>query len=118
MAGEGEEWVKHYSSSHRMLLVGEGDFSFSACLARGFGSAKNMISTSLDSKGILMVKHPTARANLEELEKLGCIILHEVDCHTMTRHPFLKTMKFDRIIFNFPHAGFHYQSELEQEQIE
>ncbi|XP_042518310.1 heavy metal-associated isoprenylated plant protein 41-like [Macadamia integrifolia] len=64
-----------------------------------------------------MVKHPTARANLEELEKLGCIILHEVDCHTMNRHPFLKTMKFDRIIFNFPHAGF-YQSELEQEQIE
>ncbi|XP_042518309.1 uncharacterized protein At4g26485-like [Macadamia integrifolia] len=116
MAGEGEKWVKHYSSSHKMLLVGEGDFSFSACLARAFGSAKNMISTSLDSEEMLMVKHPTAKANLKELKKLGCIILHELDCHTMTDHPFLKFMKFDRIIFNFPHAGLQYQWEENQKR--
>ncbi|XP_012849416.1 PREDICTED: uncharacterized protein At4g26485-like [Erythranthe guttata] len=44
--------MKHYnySSSHRILLVGEGDFSFSACLAVAFGSASNMIATSLDSQ--------------------------------------------------------------------
>lgn len=46
-----EKTIKHYGSSHRILLVGEGDFSFSACLARAFGSANNIVATSLDSKG-------------------------------------------------------------------
>lgn len=43
--------IKHYSSWHKILLVGEGDFSFSACLALAFGSAANIIATSLDSQG-------------------------------------------------------------------
>ncbi|PKU75016.1 Uncharacterized protein MA16_Dca019944 [Dendrobium catenatum] len=50
-----EIWIKHYSSSHRILLVGEGDFSFSACIARAFGSAKNMIATSYDNLGEMPV---------------------------------------------------------------
>lgn len=46
-----ERWIKHYSSGHRILLVGEGDFSFSACLAIKFIWAPNIIATSLDSRG-------------------------------------------------------------------
>lgn len=53
--GKKEKWIMHYSSFHRILLVGEGDFSFSACLARAFGSAKNMIATSCDDKGEVLV---------------------------------------------------------------
>ncbi|KAB1217254.1 hypothetical protein CJ030_MR4G021067 [Morella rubra] len=49
---EGDRWIQHYCSSHQILLVGEGDFSFAASLARKFGDAVNMIATSLDSKGI------------------------------------------------------------------
>lgn len=52
-----EKTIKHYSSSHRILLVGEGDFSFSACLARAFGSANNMVATSLDSRGKILPKY-------------------------------------------------------------
>lgn len=48
---EEEKWRKHYSSRHRILLVGEGDFSFSLSLARRFGSAHNMVATSLDTQG-------------------------------------------------------------------
>lgn len=44
--------IKHYTSSQKILLVGEGDFSFSACLARAFGSANNLFATSLDNLGI------------------------------------------------------------------
>ncbi|KAK2986959.1 hypothetical protein RJ640_004920 [Escallonia rubra] len=46
---EEEKWVSHYSSSHRILLVGEGDFSFSLSLALSFASASNIVATSLDS---------------------------------------------------------------------
>ncbi|CAJ1971441.1 unnamed protein product [Sphenostylis stenocarpa] len=47
--------------------------------------------------------------NLAELTKLGCTVVHEVDAQTMSEHPLLKPMCFDRIVFNFPHAGFVYQ---------
>ncbi|KAG5545845.1 hypothetical protein RHGRI_018112 [Rhododendron griersonianum] len=43
-------WIKHYNSAQKILLVGEGDFSFSACLAKAFGSGRNMVATSLQSE--------------------------------------------------------------------
>lgn len=106
--GEKEErWVKHYSSNHQMLLVGEGDFSFSLCLALAFGSASNICASSLDSYVDVIQKYKRAKSNLDNLKKLGACILHGVDATTMEFHPDLGTRKFDRIIFNFPHAGFY-----------
>ncbi|ESW23381.1 hypothetical protein PHAVU_004G042200 [Phaseolus vulgaris] len=98
--------ISHYSSSQKILLVGEGDFSFSLCLARAFGTAKNMVATTLDTRGSLMVKYASASENMKELEVLGCTIVNEVDATKMAEHPLLKHQKFDRIIYNFPHAGF------------
>ncbi|KAH0465084.1 hypothetical protein IEQ34_005187 [Dendrobium chrysotoxum] len=108
-SGEGkrEIWIKHYSSSHRILLVGEGDFSFSACLAKAFGSAMNMVATSYDNLGKLLEKHSTARIYLDELKSLGCTLLHGINVKDMHEYSFLKAQRFDRIIFNFPHAGHH-----------
>jgi hypothetical protein len=37
-----EKWIRHYSSCHKILLVGEGDFSFAACLGKAFGSSVNI----------------------------------------------------------------------------
>ncbi|CAM8934820.1 unnamed protein product [Rhodiola kirilowii] len=107
--------IMHYSSSNKILLVGEGDFSFSTCLAQAFGSAKNMTATSLDTLGEVM-KYSEARENLKILSELGCQIIHGVDALYMNRHPALEGHKFDRIVFNFPHAGFLYR-EPDQRQI-
>ena len=48
---EEEKWIMHYSSKHQILLVGEGDFSFSFALSQKFGSASNICASSLDSYG-------------------------------------------------------------------
>ncbi|WJX59538.1 25S rRNA (uracil(2634)-N(3))-methyltransferase [Trifolium repens] len=58
-----EKWIKHYSKHHKILLVGEGDFSFALSLANAFGSASNMVATSRDSKGSLILKYSRAFAN-------------------------------------------------------
>ncbi|KAK8705816.1 hypothetical protein V6N13_049405 [Hibiscus sabdariffa] len=104
---EEEKWITHYSSNHRILLVGEGDFSFSLSLANAFASASNICASSLDSYDVLKKKYRNAASNLGELEKLGATLLHEVDATRMKRHADLAKQKFDRIIFNFPHAGFY-----------
>ncbi|CAD5315663.1 unnamed protein product [Arabidopsis thaliana] len=106
--GDEEVWVKHYSSNHQILLVGEGDFSFSHSLATLFGSASNICASSLDSYADVVVrKYKKARSNLKTLKRLGALLLHGVDATTLHFHPDLRYRRFDRVIFNFPHAGFH-----------
>ncbi|KAK7300017.1 hypothetical protein RJT34_10848 [Clitoria ternatea] len=100
--------IMHYNNHQKILLVGDGDFSFSLSLAKAFGSASNMVATSLDSKVTLTSNYSKASANLQELEKLGCTLLHEMDAHFLHRHPLLQNKVFDRIVYNFPHAGFFY----------
>ena len=51
-------------------------------------------------------KYSKAESNLTELKRLGATLLHGVDSKKMKLHPDLKNRKFDRIIFNLPHAGF------------
>ncbi|KAF7142093.1 hypothetical protein RHSIM_Rhsim06G0233200 [Rhododendron simsii] len=104
---EREIWVKYYCSSHKILLVGEGDFSFSLSLAQSFGSASNIVASSLDSYDDLIKKYKQAESNLVKLGKLGAELFHGVDATTMKLHTDLKMRKFNRIIFNFPHAGFY-----------
>nr|XP_043618842.1 heavy metal-associated isoprenylated plant protein 41-like [Erigeron canadensis] len=101
------KWLKHYSSDHQILLVGEGDFSFSLSLGLAFGDASNIVATSLDSFDLVMKKYKGAKRNLDILYSLGAQLLHGVDAFRMKLHTDLQMRKFDRIIYNFPHAGFH-----------
>ncbi|XP_039820201.1 heavy metal-associated isoprenylated plant protein 41-like isoform X1 [Panicum virgatum] len=104
--GEGVKWLGHYSSAQDILLVGDGDFSFSLALATAFGSGTNLVATSLDTYEDLKDKYSKAESNLTELKRLGATLMHGVDTKKMKLHPDLKNRKFDRIIFNLPHAGF------------
>lgn len=49
------KWLNHYSSTHQILTVGDGDFSFSLCLATAFASDSNITATSLDSYGLSLL---------------------------------------------------------------
>ncbi|KAF9609875.1 hypothetical protein IFM89_018960, partial [Coptis chinensis] len=52
-------------------------------------------------------KYSNGKSNLESLKNLGATIIHGVDATKMKLHTDLGMRQFDRIIFNFPHAGFH-----------
>ncbi|KAL8469612.1 hypothetical protein ACS0TY_032458 [Phlomoides rotata] len=102
-----ERWIKQYSSEHNILLVGEGDLSFSLSLGMAFGSATNIVATTLDSYDKLVKKYKNARSNVKILKSLGATLSFGVDATNMADLPDLRWKKFDRIIYNFPHAGFH-----------
>jgi 25S rRNA (uracil2634-N3)-methyltransferase len=51
-------------------------------------------------------KYSKAESNITELKRLSAMVLHGVDTKEMKSHPDLKKRRFDRIVFNFPHAGF------------
>uniref|UniRef100_A0ACD5Y0T2 Uncharacterized protein n=1 Tax=Avena sativa TaxID=4498 RepID=A0ACD5Y0T2_AVESA len=99
-------WLKPYSSTQSILIVGDGDFSFSWALAVAFCSAGNLVATSLDSYEALSGKCGKAESNILLLKMMGATILHGIDVKTMKLHTDLKMRRFDRIIFNFPHACF------------
>ncbi|KAM1010474.1 hypothetical protein EV1_045433 [Malus domestica] len=84
--GKKQRRIGHYSSSQKILLVGEGDFSFSACLAKAFRSARNMVATTLKSQDTLLTEHRSCEEHLEELKKRGCLVLYEVNVYVMHRH--------------------------------
>ena len=47
-------------------------------------------------------KYSNGLRNVIELEERGCKVLYDVDAKEMSQHFFVKTQKFDRIIYNFP----------------
>ncbi|KAG8049863.1 hypothetical protein GUJ93_ZPchr0009g1170 [Zizania palustris] len=102
----GVKWLKHYSSVQSILTVGDGDFSFSRALATAFGSGENLVATSLDTNEDLRIKYSKAESNITELKRMGATVLHGVNAKRMKDHTDLKVRRFDRIVFNFPHAGF------------
>ncbi|KAL1556137.1 25S rRNA (uracil(2634)-N(3))-methyltransferase [Salvia divinorum] len=116
-AVEREKRIKHYSSRHNILLVGEGDFSFSACLARALGSAAKVIATSLDSQEFLKKNYGNAVSNIAELRRRAGKVMHGIDATKMANHELLRQLKFDRIIYNFPYAGIFDKSVPKESQL-
>ncbi|KAG7588547.1 Heavy metal-associated domain HMA [Arabidopsis suecica] len=102
-----------YNNKQKILLVGEGDFSFSLSLARAFGSATNLTATSLDTLEEIQLKYKNGKANVEELKTRGCTVVHGINVHSMAKDRKLgqRSELYDRIIFNFPHSGFGFGCE-------
>ena len=101
-----------FSPSDRILLVGEGDFSFSRSLLETHDCA-SLVATIFDKHSALQAKYPQATSNVRALdEEEGCQVLFGVDATKLGRPGAsegggkeVKKGNFDRIIFNFPHVG-------------
>ncbi|WVZ14997.1 hypothetical protein V8G54_012563 [Vigna mungo] len=97
----GDKRIAHYRSSHKILLVGEGDFSFSLCLAKAFGTAINMVATSLDSRSAqIHITHKTAcplsKWNIRGLAKRQRLLLVEEAEFYLDLYPGYSNKRGDR----------------------
>ncbi|CAI9584282.1 unnamed protein product [Staurois parvus] len=87
-----------------ILLVGEGNFSYSASLS-GFNQGKDLIVATCYETEDAVSKQPLSSANVEQLRRNGALVYFEVDATKLKEYAFLTNHLYDRIIFNFPHCG-------------
>ncbi|XP_072282827.1 ferredoxin-fold anticodon-binding domain-containing protein 1 isoform X2 [Pyxicephalus adspersus] len=87
-----------------ILLVGEGNFSYSASLSDSSEGRDLIVATCYETEDAIS-KQPLSSANVEQLRRNGGMVYFEVDATRLKDYAFLTTHLYDRIIFNFPHCG-------------
>jgi 25S rRNA (uracil2634-N3)-methyltransferase len=100
-----------FQCDDKILLVGEGNFSFARALAlnppsslKDFNCA-GVTATSYDTEHECFLKYPDAEAIVVELRGAGVEVLFGIDATNLQKYPSLKNRRWDKIVFNFPHAG-------------
>ncbi len=95
-----------FDAADRILLIGEGDFSFAKSIVEHHG-CYDVTATCYDSKDQLFEKYtPQAEQHIQYLETEGQNVLYGVDATKFSSIKALaKAPQFDRVIFNFPHVG-------------
>ncbi|XP_077361200.1 ferredoxin-fold anticodon-binding domain-containing protein 1 [Festucalex cinctus] len=91
------------SSPLSILLVGEGNFSFSAALCRS-PSAVSVTATCLQQQEEAL-RQEGAFNNVQTIKDSGGRVLFEVDSTKLGVCASLQGHLFDRVVFNFPHCG-------------
>ncbi|KAL8848852.1 MAG: hypothetical protein Q9221_006148 [Calogaya cf. arnoldii] len=106
-----------FDAANRILLVGEGDFSFSRSLYTNH-HCQNLVATCFDSATTLAEKYPQSTEYIQELEDaaredetVNVKVLYSVDATRLGKGGLgsggkeVKKGDFNRIVFNFPHVG-------------
>ena len=99
-----------FKSTDSVLLIGEGNFSFARALIQSpaleLGLLPNNITaTAYDSEQECYGKYPEARLIVSNLRSSGMEILFSVDGTCLEKNSSLKGRRWDRVVWNFPHAG-------------
>ncbi|EMD42312.1 hypothetical protein CERSUDRAFT_41630 [Gelatoporia subvermispora B] len=100
-----------FSATDHILLVGEGNFSFTRALvlhpptSLEFLPPQNVTSTAYDSEDECYAKYPDAAEIVQSLREKGVEVIFGVDATKLEKLAALKDRKWDKIVWNFPHAG-------------
>ena len=97
----GPQQLGPYKSTHNILVIGDGDLTFSLSLASALGGSK-IVATTFDSLSVLRKKYQGVYATIAALEAVGATVLHNVDATSMDER---LGRDYHRIVFNFPHVG-------------
>ncbi|XP_012144269.1 ferredoxin-fold anticodon-binding domain-containing protein 1 isoform X2 [Megachile rotundata] len=99
-----------FDENDDVLLVGEGNFSFSVALLH-LNLKINITATCYE----VNINQDLGKKNIEYLTNNGIRVLMGVDATNLKQHPILTTELFDKIIFNFPHVGGKMRIEKNRE---
>jgi 25S rRNA (uracil2634-N3)-methyltransferase len=93
-----------FSSTDRILLIGEGDLSFTRSVLEHH-ACTNVTATVFEREEELREKYPHVEGIIAEIEGSGGKIRYGVDA--MKAGPVWKEVRgrCDRVVFNFPHVG-------------
>ncbi|KAH9858305.1 hypothetical protein C2E23DRAFT_865206 [Lenzites betulinus] len=100
-----------FTATDNILLIGEGNFSFARSLVFDppevleFLPSSNVTATAYDSEEDCYAKYPDAREIVASLRGKGVTVAFGVDATKLEKCSALKGRTFDRIMWNFPHAG-------------
>lgn len=116
--------AKSNGDAHRVLIVGDGNFSFARAFLRSnehkiASGELSVTATSLDTHDELLQMYPNSGVILGELRDGGVRVVHDVNATKLKQYPSLllttedskinasssssSTSLFDRVVFNFPH---------------
>ncbi|KAM6984112.1 ferredoxin-fold anticodon-binding domain-containing protein 1 [Tautogolabrus adspersus] len=93
------------SPSRSVLLVGEGNFSFSASVSQLYRETETSVTATCLQRQEEALRHEGAATNMQIIKDSGGTVLFEVDCTKLGECASLRDRVFDRVVFNFPHCG-------------
>ncbi|BFZ15873.1 hypothetical protein BsWGS_18913 [Bradybaena similaris] len=90
-----------------ILLVGDGDFSFTLSLMqKGSLKSSHVTTSSLETLESIQ-HHKLAAENMSSLTEMGVRVFLETDACELHTHPVISQGCYQRVIFNFPLAHRH-----------
>ncbi|CAD0087094.1 unnamed protein product [Aureobasidium vineae] len=99
-----QEHIIPFDALDRILVIGDGDLSFSRSLVDTHGCAA-LLATTYDSAAELLEKYPQAQENKDAIEAEEQRVLHGVDATKLGQKEVKKQAGgWERVLFNFPHA--------------
>ncbi|XP_035411719.1 ferredoxin-fold anticodon-binding domain-containing protein 1 isoform X1 [Cygnus atratus] len=90
------------AAQRRVLLLGEGNFSFAASLCGDAGTS--VVATCYESEEEVSAWGRAAE-NIQRLRERGAEVMFSVDCTKLKDYFLPAKREFDYIYFNFPHCG-------------
>lgn len=87
-----------------VLVVGDGDFTFSRGLIRSRTTGNNVTATTFDTFATVKKKYSNATECISEIKRKGGKVIHGIDATKLDQYQDLLPL-FQYIVFNFPHTG-------------
>jgi 25S rRNA (uracil2634-N3)-methyltransferase len=84
-----------FGKEDKVLLVGEGDFSFAASLIKHHG-VRHLTATSYDGEKELLEKYPQAGENVEAVRSTSGTVMHGIDATKMHKVKAIKKRKGEK----------------------
>ncbi|KAM4652291.1 ferredoxin-fold anticodon-binding domain-containing protein 1 [Discoglossus pictus] len=100
-AARGKDTMK---DAKKVLLVGEGNFSFSVSLCEATLGTCHITATCFESEDTIS-RQDLAWDNVQQLQRRGAVVHFGVDATKLKDQALSANQPYDRVIFNFPHCG-------------